>query len=204
MYAAVWPLRISETVFYPLAALLRGIASLPHALLARKAPPGRPAVTADSFRFYLTESAAQGILSPFQRVMAENIMRLKSVPLRSAMTPLEQAVMIEEGAPWDELEGLLTRLRYSRIPVYRKSRQDIVGLVSIMDVAQAGPGPHTVQELARGVMARTESTSVADALWALRQAKQHLAVVADRNGAAVGIVTVKDLVEEIVGELAAW
>ncbi|MHC4591256.1 MAG: CNNM domain-containing protein [Planctomycetota bacterium] len=204
MYRAVWPLRVSEALFYPVSALLRWIGRLPQLLLGKQGAPRRPVFTADSFRFYLSEGAANGVLSTFQRAMAENILRLKSMPVAAVMTPLDEAVMVAEGASCAELHDLLRAHRYSRIPVYRDSRERVVGVINTLDVPSVAEEPVPLGELLRGAMSLDSGTTVADALWQLRQARQQFAVVVDEGGRAVGIATVKDLVEEIVGELAAW
>ncbi|MHC5034555.1 MAG: CNNM domain-containing protein, partial [Planctomycetota bacterium] len=134
MYRAVWPLRVSEVLFYPVSVLLRWIGRLPQLLLGKHAAPRRPVFTADSFRFYLSEGAADGVLSTFQRAMAENILRLKSMPVAVVMTPLDEAVMVSEEASCAELHDLLRAHRYSRIPVYRGSREQVAGIVNILDV----------------------------------------------------------------------
>ncbi len=203
MYRVARPLRVSEALFYPLSALLRAVSGLPYLLLGRRAPDRRPLVTDESFRFYLGRGAADGVLSSYQRRMAENILRLKSMRLGAALSPLEEVVMVAEGAPPGELHRLMREHRYSRIPVYRKERDDITGVVNVIDVASA-PESAGPAELAREVMSLPLETSVADALSRFRDAKEQFAVVTDEEGRAVGVVTVKDLVEEIVGELEAW
>lgn len=204
MYRVVWPLRASQAVFYPFSVLLRWVGGLPQLLLGRRGSAGRRAFTPDTFRFYLREGAAQGVLSESQRMMVENILRLKSLDVASTMTPLEEVVMLPEDAPYGELLDLLRAHRYSRIPVYRDSRDRIVGVINVIDVASVESHRPAARELVRGVLSLPRATSVADALWTLRQARQQFGVVTDRAGCALGILTVKDLVEEIVGELEAW
>ena len=204
MYLTIWPLRATQALFRPLALLLRWVGGLPHVLLGEAGAPARPAFTAETFRFYLGEGAAHGVLSSFQRSMAENILRLKSLPVGKAMIPLEEAAMAAEDAAYEDLLSVVRTHGYSRIPLYRGSREHVVGMVHVMDLACAEGERSSTAELARGVLTVRKDTSVADALWRLRQARQQLGVVTDADGVAVGIVTVKDLVEEIVGELEAW
>jgi putative hemolysin len=202
MYKTLWPLRVSEIVLYPFSAFLRWISRLPQVLLRRRIAPRGGPVTSDAFLFYLSEGAARGALTSFQRAMAQNILRLKSVPVGATMTPLEKAIMISEEASREELEEVLRAHRYSRMPVWRGSRDRIVGAINVLDVASA-ERPQ-VRSLVRSVPALRPDTSVADALSLMRREKQQFAVVTDEGGRARGIVTAKDLVEEIVGELEAW
>ncbi|MFO7958334.1 MAG: CNNM domain-containing protein [Candidatus Brocadiia bacterium] len=203
MYKAVWPLRVSEVVFYPFSRVLHWLGELPRVLLGRQRPRHAPDVTPRSVRFYLSRGADQGVLSPYQQSMAENILRLREMPIESALTSLEDVVMVPEEASYAELRDTLAGHRYSRVPVFRDRRSDIVGVINVIDVASVEPGtPPT--ELVRDVPFLSPETSVGEALTLFREEKQQFGVVADEEGRAVGVITVKDLVEEIVGELEAW
>ncbi len=204
MSYAVWPLQVLQKLLYPLVLLLRWVGGLPQMMLGRRTADRRPLITPEAFRFYLSEGAAHGALSPLQYDMTHNILRLKTVRIGQVMTPLDRAVMVPEGATPDELQDVMRAHRYLRVPVYAGGRDEIVGVVNVLDVACAPEGWSTAGELARGVMSVEQDTSVADALWALRQARQQFAVVTGPDGRAVGVATIEDLVEEIVGELEAW
>ncbi len=204
MYQVVWPIKVSGVVFYPLSILMQWLGGLPRLLFGARRSTHRPLFTTDSFRFYLKEGADQGVLSGSQRTMAENILHLKHLDVAATMTPLEQVVMLSEDAPHVELLDVFRRHRYSRIPVYEDSRDNVVGLIHVIDLACAEAAAPTVRDLTRWVVPIRKGTSVADALATLGQARQQLALVTDDAGRALGIVTVKDLVEEIVGELEAW
>lgn len=204
MYRMVWPLEISRILFYPVAVALRAVSTIVPRLVSPHQLP-RPAVfTPEAFRYYVGEGAEMGVLSDFQETMTENILRLKSVPVTAVMTPLDEVVMAPEDVTYDEILGLLRAHRHSRIPLYQGSRDNVVGVVSIVDVASLEEAPPPIGEFARGILSVRKGTSVADAIWTFRQARQHLAAVVDEQGHALGIVTVKDLVEQIVGELQAW
>jgi putative hemolysin len=204
LYRTIWPLKVAQTIFYPVAIVLRWFGGLPGLIFGHKGLPQRAAFTAESFRFYLSEGAADGAMSAFQRTMAENIMHLKALDVADAMTALEHVAMVPEEAGADELLAAFRAHRYSRLPVFRGERDAIVGVINVIDVASASRLPERAGELAHSVLRLQAGTSVADALRILRNARQQFAVVADEEGRALGISTVKDLVEEIVGELEAW
>jgi CBS domain containing-hemolysin-like protein len=204
MYHIVWPLKISRILFYPVTVALRAVSVVVPRLVSRHPLP-RPALfTPEAFRYYVGEAAELGVLSDFQEAMTENILRLKSVPVTAVMTALDEVIMAPEEVTYGEILGLLRAHRHSRIPLYKGSLDNIVGVISIVDVASLEGAPGPIGEFARGVLSVRKGTSVADALWTLRQARQHLAVVVDEQSRALGIVTVKDLVEQIVGELRIW
>jgi putative hemolysin len=204
MYRAIWPLRVSQRIFYPLALLLRWLGGLPQMLLGRGTAPPVRQFSRDAFRYYLSQGAAHGVLSSFQRTVADNVLRLKSLEVGRAMTPLSKVVMVPEDAPAGRVREVFAAHRYSRIPVYRGAREQIVGVRRVMDLALGNGRPTLGDEQSREVLNVRRGASVADVLWTLRQARQQLAVVTDHEGRAVGVVTVKDLLEEIVGELEGW
>jgi CBS domain containing-hemolysin-like protein len=203
MHRTVRPLRVAEVAFYPLSQTLQWLGGLPQRLMGRRGSMRRE-LTDASFRFYLSTGTAQGAMSPFQGKMAENIMRLKGVDVASVMTPLEGMVSISERASYANLLDVLGRHRYSRIPVYRAMRDRIIGAVHVIDAAARRDARPPVRDLVQPMLSIPAGTSVADALWIFRQARRQSAIVHDSEGRAKGIVTAKDLVEEIVGELEAW
>lgn len=204
MYRVVWPLTASRVAFYPFSALLRAISGGLSYLLGAGTPPRAGLLTPETFRFYLTESAQQGVLTGFQQAMIENILRLKSQPVTAVMTSIEGVIMVPEDAPLRAIQDTFRAHPFSRIPIYSGARDHIVGVATIVDLARLESPVIIAADLARGVLVVRKGTSVADALWALRQARQQLAAVTDDTGRALGIVTQKDLVEEIVGGLKEW
>lgn len=112
--------------------------------------------------------------------------------------------MVEEDASIQDLKQTLRDHRFSRLPVYGAGRGSITGIVSVIDVLSAGEAVQSVEGLRRDAMRLEATVSVAEALYALQRARRQMAVIVGEGGEAEGIVTVKDLVEEIVGELRAW
>jgi len=204
MYRMAWLLNAFRIVFSPVLLLLLWMNRLARAVAGGRASRDRPAVTDERFRFFLSEGAAVGVLSPYQRAMADNILRVKSVNVSTAMVPLEEVIMIPDGASAQELSALLRDHGFSRIPVYSAGRTDISGVINVIDLLAARQPPDSLAQLSRPPHRVADTMSVAEALYSLQQARQQMAVVTGKDDAAVGIVTVKDLVEEIVGELRAW
>jgi CBS domain containing-hemolysin-like protein len=204
MYYNIWPLRLFEVLFFPLAALLRAVSTLPQLIFRKSRSRKPPAVTPESFRLYLREGADQGVLSGFQRAMAMNILRMRKMPLSQAMAPLDRAVMISADATGHELLGLLKAHRYSRIPVFEGQRSNVIGVLNVIDVGLVEDGPPPIREIMREPVALEQTMPVSEALRRMREQRQPFAMVVDETGAAVGLASIKDLVEEIVGELRAW
>jgi len=202
VYRLTWVLHVSRVVFNALglAPLVQGFAWICLRIL-----PGK-SVQQDSGRQYLltivADSAASGVLTHNQTVMADRVMHIGQVTLDQVMTPIDRVETMGPETTRDELLGSLAGHDFSRLPVI-DSAGAIVGVINIYDVLL----DESVSQPA-GVMTTPpdlpSETTVTDALYHMRQANAAMAVVTDNPGRHVGIVTIKDLVEEIVGELAVW
>jgi CBS domain containing-hemolysin-like protein len=204
MCRTVWPLAVSEVVFYPISRSLRWLSSFPQRLFRSGWVPGQSLFTFERFYFLLSEGTARGILSPYQKTMAENILSLKSRSITHAVVPLARVTTISQSAGVQDLMGLMAEHRFSRIPVCSGDNRRIVGIVNILDVVCNASREPSIPELAREPHFLSAQMSVAEALYSLKGARQQMGVVLDQRENPIGIVTIKDLVEEIVGELRAW
>ncbi len=151
----------------------------------------------------LRESAAEGALSLTQSSILERLHTLGDIRVGRVMVPVGRVVMLSLDATPRDAKGTVRRTPYSRMPVYEDSRRRIRGVVHLLDVLTAEPSTR-IAELAKPPVELAPDEPVTDALATLQRECRRMAVVVDRSGRCVGIVTVKDLVEEIVGELAAW
>ena len=134
--------------------------------------------------------------------MADRVMRIKGVALGDVMVPMSRVVAVTVGVTRGELVGVLERHNYSRLPVVDEAG-GVVGVLNIYDVltdeslSSPTDAAGTPLHLAAGV-------TVTDALYRMKQANSAMAIVVSKAGRPEGIVTIKDIVEEIVGELQAW
>lgn len=211
MLAGAPVLRACSVVFRALGLVpaLKGISRLWNRLARRRAD-GRP--VADPFpaqarlRAIVRDSAAEGIVTPYQNELVEKIINLRNVHVGDAMVPAEQAVSVRQDAGADELLGVIGGCRYNRLPVTDPSGSDVVGLVAVADLLQdlaPGETPDLARFVKPAVVLRPGMT-VTQAIFALQRNRAAMAAVRDAEGRYAGIVTLKDLVEEIVGELEAW
>ena len=118
--------------------------------------------------------------------------------LREVMTPRTRIVAAPEIATTEELADLVEHSGYTRIPLYRQSLDEIVGMVHAFDLLKAGPGGAVK---VRPVAALPGTRRCADALLDMKRERRHLAVVVDEFGGTAGLVTMEDLLEELVGEI---
>jgi CBS domain containing-hemolysin-like protein len=122
--------------------------------------------------------------------------------VREVMTPRPDIVAVRADATIDELRQLVREQEYSRLPVYTENIDNIVGLVVVKDLIQMDPtGAPLVSEMMRPAAFVPETKRVADLLREFRQARVQLAMVVDEYGGTAGLVTLEDVVEELVGEI---
>jgi putative hemolysin len=124
-------------------------------------------------------------------------------------------VMVSESATREKVLELVRERRFSRMPVYREKRTDIVGVLNVFDLfyEQVSPSPDSqgeavregdISHLVRALPAISRSARIDEALVILREARQPMGLVTGPKKEPVGIITVKDLLEEITGEIRVW
>ena len=200
VYRLAWLLAISSAAFnlIGLAPLVRGFSRLVMRLL----PLDRRGVRHHGLESIMAEGAACGLLTHFQSLMARRVMNIADVRLAQVMTPMSNVVSASDDVTADEFLALLRDHEYRRVPLIDRDGQ-VVGIVDIYDVLidedRARPADKKVPPF---VLAA--DMTVTDALYRMQRARAAMAVVRNKADQHLGLVTVKDLVEEIVGELSEW
>ena len=147
----------------------------------------------------------KGDLTPLERQMVRNLLHFGERDAGDVGVPRADMIAVEEGTTFDHLVHLFAEAGHSRLPVYRGSLDHIVGMVHIKDVfailAAGGPPPPTIAALIRQPLYVPMSRGALDLLADMRQSRIHLAVVLDEYSGTEGLVTIEDLIEEIVGEI---
>ncbi|MGH7057626.1 MAG: hemolysin family protein, partial [Acetobacteraceae bacterium] len=138
------------------------------------------------------------------RTLIANVLRLRDTTASDVMVPRTDIVAIRADATLEAAQTLLRRDGHSRLPVYREQLDDIIGMVHIKDVfAYVGnPEAFRLEAIMRRPLLVAPQTPVLDLLLQMRQARMHLAIVIDEYGGVDGLLTIEDLVETIVGDIA--
>ena len=203
VYRMAWLLRASSLLFNAcgICPLVRGFSWALMRLIPGCAKGGFPA-RHEGLAAIVAEGRASGVLTHFQSVMADRIMQISEVRLCDVMVPLGEAVSALPGVGRDELVDIIRDHNYSQIPLVDEAGK----VVAILDVYQvlldSSNGDPT--ESATSPLVLQAETGVTDALYRMQRLRATMAVVEDPESGHAGIVTIKDLVEEIVGELEAW
>jgi putative hemolysin len=152
----------------------------------------------------LVEAAEEeGIIEPDQADLIEQVVEFSDKRVREVMTPRPDIVAVPADLSLEALHAKVVETKLSKLPVYEKNLDDIFGVVNAQDllhIADQDLPRRKVRELAKPVLFIPETKSGSDLLRELRAKAQQLAVVIDEHGTVAGIVTIEDLVEEIVGE----
>jgi putative hemolysin len=140
-----------------------------------------------------------------ERRLLQSIVDFGDTLVREVMTPRPDIVAISEDATLDQLFGLFREQEYSRIPVYKENLDNILGVVFVKDVIRmigdAGPSAPGIHGLLRPATFVPETKRVSELLKEFQRRQVQLAIVVDEYGGTAGLVTLEDLIEEIVGEI---
>ena len=153
----------------------------------------------------LVDAAEQeGILDPGEAQMIEQVVEFSDKRVLEFMTPRPEVIAIPASATVAQLRKLLIETKFSRIPVYEESLDDVTGIAfarDLLQVPESEAATRTVRELARPAFFVPETKHGSDLLKEMQRRNQQMAIVVDEHGSVAGIVTVEDLVEEIIGEI---
>jgi CBS domain containing-hemolysin-like protein len=188
----VWPVRV----------FLEGAESLAR-ISEQEAEKSEEQRTEEGIEALVEAAEEEGIIEPEQADLIEQVVEFSDKRVREVMTPRPDIVAIPADATLEELHAKVVETKFSKIPVYEKSLDDIFGVVYAQDLLQIADQDlpnRKVRELAKPVLFMPETKIGSELLREMRQKGQPLAVIIDEHGTVAGIATVEDLVEEIVGE----
>jgi putative hemolysin len=160
--------------------------------------PTRAVTRTTDLRSIWREGAAVGLRADDELILVGGVMAFSVRPVREVMTPRTDIVAIEEHAALEDIRQVFAHSGYSRIPVIRGTLDDIVGMLHAFDLFKLRPGdPLPVRPVAVTPASRT----CGDLLLDMQRERRHFAVVIDEFGGTLGIATLEDLLEELVGEI---
>ncbi len=193
------PKRPPGPVARGLASVVVRLADAASRLLGVSLTAGRESITEAELRDLV---AANVLLDREERRLIDGVLAVAARHVREVMVPRTEVLFLDAALPVTAAAALASTARHSRFPVIDGSHDDVVGFVHLRDLLirpQVDPAT-TVGELAREVRRLPTSKRVLAALSEMRREGQHLAVVVDEYGGTAGIVTLEDLIEELVGE----
>ncbi|MCK6454554.1 MAG: hemolysin family protein [Alphaproteobacteria bacterium] len=142
-------------------------------------------------------------VDPHERVLLANVLKFRTLTAEDVCVPRADIVAVEAGVTQDELIGTFVAQQHSRLPVYRETLDDVIGMVHVKDVmaGMVAGRSFELRAILRKMLFVAPSMRVLDLLMEMRRTRLHMALVVDEFGGVDGLVTIEDLVEEIVGEI---
>ncbi len=170
-------------------------------LSGRRSNEGSISETLSDLAAQHTEDATP--IDPLERALLENTLKLRRMTIEDVMVPRADIIAVSAAAPLEEVVAAVEESRHSRLPVFEKDLDRIVGMIHVKDVlAHIGkPETPSLKDLAREVLFVSPAMLVLDLLLEMRLKRTHMALVVDEFGGIDGLATIEDLVEEIVGDI---
>ncbi|MCS7080382.1 MAG: hemolysin family protein [Chloracidobacterium sp.] len=167
-------------------------------------PDSLPPTEGESIQALIDVGEEAGIIEEEEGELIQSVIEFSDTAVREIMTPRPDIVSVRASATVREASETMTRERHSRLPVFEQDSDDIVGIVFIRDVLDCllNGREHTpVREIVRPAYFVPENKGIADLLEDMRKSAMQIALVIDEYGDVAGLVTVEDILEEIVGEI---
>ena len=142
-------------------------------------------------------------LSYYDRVMLDNVIGFSSIEVEEAMVPRADIVAIPENCSLNECIDLFRKAAHSRLPVYRGTLDEVIGMVHVKDILTFwnNDKDFILENIIRKVIISAPSSLISDLFQEMRRTKVHLSIVVDEHGGTDGLITIEDLLEEITGEI---
>jgi putative hemolysin len=187
------PLQLIDQALAPLLRLVRRLTG------ERALDAARPVVSDDeALEELLREGELEGVGERTEIAIISGVVQFGEKRIRDVMTPRAEIFAVDESLSAAELSGRVAQANYSRVPVYRGSLDQIIGMVHVFDLLKQSNGARL---RVRPVAFTRPQASCKELLFVMLRERKHLAVVRDDAGSSVGVVTLEDLLEELVGDI---
>jgi CBS domain containing-hemolysin-like protein len=198
----VLPMQWSLRLFAGSNAVLNGSGVLLLKLLGVQPTGHRHVHSPEEIELLIAESRDGGLLEPAEQVRLHRALRLGLRTARQLMVPRERVAMVDAATPFADVVQLVASSPYSRLPAYRGSQENVIGILHTRDLAirsvQPEPPP-IVAPLLRPIVRAADTMPVDRLLALLREKRSHQALVTDERGAIVGLITLEDVLTELLG-----
>lgn len=201
----IYPIELWCLVASPFINLLNGTTELVLNLLKVEEPPRRHFVhTEEELKMLVSASHEEGVLQPEEEEMLHSVFDFSDTVASEIMTPRTDMVCVPAATTVKQFVESTLEHGHSRLPIYEKDLDDIFGMVHIRDALRAmleHKDGVPIRELSRQVLVVPENKGLGDLLTEFKKKKTHMAIIADEYGGVRGMVTMEDLLEELVGDI---
>lgn len=190
-------MKVMTPVIFVVDKLSGGIMKLLHIDTSKKT-----AMTEVELRTYVEVSHEDGVIESEEREMIYNVFDFSDALAKDIMIPRIDMVTVSEDAGYEEVMALFKECMYTRIPVFREDKDNIIGMINIKDFILVEEREHfSISSIMRQAYYTYEFKKTADLLIEMREKRANVSFVLNEYGATVGMITLEDLLEEIVGEI---
>lgn len=201
---AVAPIiNIVVIVFKPFVWLFTSISSFIVRLLGGDLNKSEPFITEEELKTMVDVSEEEGVLEEEEKEMIFNVFEFGDLQVKDIMVQRVNVIAVNVTSTYEEVLKVIKEQQFSRIPVYNESIDDIVGILNVKDLIllDSHNENFNVTDYMREPFRTFEFKKITELFAEMRTTRNHIAVVLDEYGGTVGIVTIEDLIEEIVGEI---
>ena len=189
---------VMTPVIYAVNVLSSGFLRLVHVEPNRK----QEAITEDELRTIVEVSHEEGVIESEEKKIINNVFDFGDSVAKDIMVPRIDMAMVEVGATYDELIDIFREEKYTRMPVYEETTDNVIGIINMKDVLLIDRNEEFhVRDLLREPLYTYEYKNTAELMVEMRQTSNNMIIVLDEYGATAGMITLEDLLEEIVGEI---
>ncbi len=202
--STLWIANVIYYVLYPLVTILLKFSNFFLALLGGTPEPAELVTSEREIRFLIDYIKEKGLIDPEKTEMLQGIFKLGSKQVKEIMVSASDIAMLNVANSLQKATEVFSKYQFSRLPVYQDSLENIIGMIHQKDLFTAlfKHEKKSVKELLRPIKFVPESMKINQLLREFRQRGMHIAVVLNEFGSITGLVTLEDVLEEIVGEIS--
>ncbi|MCI7805046.1 MAG: hemolysin family protein [Oscillospiraceae bacterium] len=190
------PLWILIKLLTPVVALFRILQN------AMKPKEEQPTVTEDELKYMIEEIEEQGVLEEQESDLVRSALEFDEITVDEILIPRVNVVAVERNEDFSRIKDIFLTEMYSRLPVYEKSVDNIIGIITNKNFFRlVNEGKEDISEIIQDVIHLSDLKLISEALKEMQKNKMHMAVVLDQYGGTKGIITLEDIIEELVGEI---
>lgn len=198
------PISFLSTILYPIARFFVAIANVVTRIFGVKAMKEGPFITEEEIKTLVSVGEEEGVIEEDEKRLIDSIFEFSDTVVKEVMIPRMDMICVED---CDEIKAVLKIVRevgHSRIPVFHETVDNVIGIVYTKDILiniAEGKPDILLKDLTRDAYYIPESKNIGELLRELQQKRQHMAIVVDEYGGTAGLITMEDILEEIVGEI---
>ncbi|XGI83382.1 hemolysin family protein [Halorutilales archaeon Cl-col2-1] len=195
------PLRLSQKVMFPAILFFDYLTRVVNKITGGRSDIETSYITRDEIKGILRTGERQGAIEEDERRMLQRVLNFRNTIAKEVMTPRLDIVAVDDETSLDEILEICIENHYTRLPVYHDTLDHIEGIVDLRDVLRARQTGETLDDIIQPTLHVPETKEIDELLTEMRVERIRLSVVIDEFGSTQGIVSIEDMVEEVVGEI---